>query len=213
VSESALTVVNAALQLLGAEPITEINASCTTNTRVQTMGAIYERTLKAKLREHRWNFAAVRARLAPFTCVPAYGFSCAYLLPDNALTVDETSLDEGQAWRVEQYVCDFNTTCGKVFVTDWTCSPSILYTAYIGDPTRWDPMFTRALTVELAAEAAYPITRNSQLQDSYAQKAEVLWRKAKARDGQEGRALKRFLSDALTRVRGQGGWRDPTRLG
>ena len=62
-------------------------------------------------------------------------------------------------------------------------------------------MFRQAFVVQLAHEAAYPITRNANLQGDLANEADVLWRRARSRDGQEGRPLKRLLSDKLITAR------------
>ena len=210
--ETNITVVNAALQRLGAAPITSL--TCTTEERAVVMERIYGRTLEASLRSHRWNFAQRARQLVAWICAPVWGYDCAYLVPDDALTIDETDLEDDEAWRLEQHVCDFNFTCHKVIVTD-ACSVAIRYTALIGDPNAWDPMFKEALIVTLAHHAAYPLTRNTNLKDSLAAEAEFLWRKARSRDGQEGKPLKRFLSNVLLRARfgregGRTDWRDWT---
>lgn len=210
-AETSLTVVNAALQRLGAAPITAL--TCTTEDRAVVMAGLYERTLTAAIRSHRWNFAQRARALVAWVCAPVWGYTCAFLVPDDALTIDETNLDDNEPWRLEQHVCDFNFTCHKVIVTD-SCSISIRYTALIGDPNAWDPMFREALVVQLAQNAAYPITRNTNLKDSLASEAEFLWRKARSRDGQEGKPMKRLLSNVLLRARfsreggGRTDWRD-----
>ena len=157
-ADSYLTIANAALQRLGAAPITSL--TCTTEDRAVVMAGVFERTVTAAIRSHKWNFAQRTKTLIGWICAPAYGYACAFLIPDDALTVDETNIDEDVAWRLETHVCDFNNTCAKVLVTD-ACGVSIRYTSNNGDPTLWDPMFRQALVVQLAHEAAYPITKNN----------------------------------------------------
>lgn len=197
-ADSYLTLANAALQRLGAAPITAL--TCTAEDRAVVLSNVFERTLTAAFRSHRWNWAQRRATLIGWICAPVYGYSCAYLIPDDALTVDETDIDEDIGWRLEYHVCTPSNTCVRVLVTD-SCSAQIAYTSNNGDPSLWDPMFRQAFVVQLAHEAAYPITRNSNLQADLANEADVLWRRARSRDGQEGRPLKRLLSDKLVTAR------------
>lgn len=197
-ADTYLTLANAALQRLGAAPITALN--CTTEDRAVVMNTVFERTLTASQRSHRWNFTQKAAALVGWICAPVFGYNCAFLIPDDALTVDETNLDDEEAWRLEMHVCAHNNTCVRVLVTD-ACSVSIRYTTPMGDPTLWDPMFRQAFVVQLAHEAAYPITRNSNLLGELAQEADVLWRRARSRDGQEGKPLKRLLSNVLLNAR------------
>lgn len=200
-ADSYLTLANAALQRLGTAPITALN--CTSEDRAVVMNSMFERVLTAAFRSHRWNWAQRRAALVAWVCAPVHTFSCAYVLPDDALTVDETDLDEDSAWRIEYHVCTSGSnigTCVRVLVTD-SCAVNIMYTSNNGDATLWDPMFRQAFVVQLAHEAAYPLTRNTNLQDNLANEAELLWRKARSRDGQEGRPLKRLLSNVLLRAR------------
>jgi hypothetical protein len=209
--ENALSIVNRALQRLAVEPITALN--CTTVNAAVVMCTLYEPTLRAKQQEHRWNFTTIRAELAGWACSPVHTFGCAYVLPGDLLQIDETDLDEDEPWRVESHYCSVNATYTNVLVTDG-CSPvGIVYTAYVTHEARWSPQFTEAFVVELAAQAAYPLRRDSNLQDVLAKEAEKKWAKARSRDGQAGRPLERWLSNTLIRAR-FGGYtsRDPTRL-
>lgn len=199
--DTYLTLANAALQRLGAGPITALN--CTTEDRAVVMNGLFERTVTASFRSHRWNWAQRRAALVAWVCAPVHTYSCAYLLPDDALTVDETDLEEDEAWRLEYHVCTAGSnigTCVRVLVTN-SCSVNIAYTSNNGDPSLWDPMFRQAFVIQLAHEAAYPITKNANLQADLRDEAKELWRAARSRDGQEGRPLKRMLSNVLLQAR------------
>lgn len=204
-ADSYLTLANAALQRLGAAPITALN--CTTEDRAVVMNAVFERTLTAAIRSHKWNFAQRTKTLVGWVCAPAYGYNCAYLIPDDALTVDETDIEEDVGWRLETHVCDFNNTCTKVLVTD-ACGVSIRYTSNNGDAALYDPMFRQALVVQLAHDACYAVTKNANLQADLRDEAKDLWRMARSRDGQEGKPLKRMLSNVLLlgRFKRSGRW-------
>jgi hypothetical protein len=210
-ADNPITIVNRALTRLGATPITAFD--CASETTARIMCTIFEPALRAALQSHRWNFTEIRANLAGWLCAPEHTFGCTYVLPDNLLQLNETTLDEQTPWRVESHFCSVNGTYTNILVTDG-CSPvGVVYTAYVTDPRRWSPLFTEALVTELAALAAYPVTRNATLQQGLQQEAEIKWRKARSRDGQEGRPLERWLSTRLLRARIWGNWgRDPSRL-
>ena len=199
--DTHLALANRALQRLGADPITSLTTTTDTSQRALVVSTLMESTRRTALGSHNWNFAQTRRTLDRFTCAPVYDFSCSYLLPSDYIMVHETSLDEQDAYRIENHVCSHNNTCNMVLITDDACQPSILYTSDITDITRWHPLFTYALELQLAADAAIPLGKSGQLQASLAQQAEVAWRKAKSRDGQEGRPKKSLLSNSLLRAR------------
>lgn len=210
-ADTPLTIANRALARLGVAAITGLD--CAVDHAAVTMCTFYEPTLKGKLQEHRWNFTQIRAELTGWACVPVHYFSCAYVLPGDLLQIEETTMDETEEWRVESFFCSTTCAYANILVTD-VCSPvGIIYTSYVTDHTRWSPLFIEAFVTELAALAAYPITRNATLQQSLLQEADIRWRRARSRDGQAGRTLKRWLSDVLLHARfSRSTWRDPTRL-
>lgn len=199
-AETPLTIVNAALARLGVTAISSL--TCTTESAAVTMNALYERRVRAQLNGNRWNFTQIRATLTGWAlCNPIWGYSCAFLLPSNYVQVEETDIDEETSWRVEEHYCAHNQTCTRVLVTD-SCSANIVYTADVwDDPEKWSPLFREAMVIDLAHTAAYPITRNANLKTELREEAEGAWRLARSRDGQEGKTLKRWASNVLTRAR------------
>ena len=206
-NDSTLNLANRVLQRLGADPITSLTTTVDTSTRAAVMSRLIESTRQAALSSHNWNFSEVKVTLDGFMCTPLSEFDCAYLMPTNYLHLRETSLDEEDAYRVEMHLCAHNNTCNLVLVTDSACNPVITYTVDLTDITKWSPLFTYALELQLAADAAYPITRNAGLAQEWGKQAEAAWRKAKSRDGQEGRFKKPWLSNVLLRARLPGGRR------
>lgn len=194
---SDVDVCSIALTLLGDQAITALDDD---SDRARVMNRLFVPTLDAKIRDHNWNAFQLRATLQQLTAAPAFGFSYQYQLPQDPLCLDvlETNLAEDEAWRVESY--QTATASYRVIVTDAT-SLSILYLARITDVTRWDSLFADAMSKELALRACYAITRNATLVDVLDKQTQAAWQKAKSRDGQESRALKRITSSALTRVR------------
>ena len=212
-ADTPLTLVNRALQKIGAGAITTLDTTIDTSDRAVTMCTLYEPVLRAALQDGRWNFTQIRASLQAWTCNPVHEFNCAYLLPFDLLQVEETTLDEAEAWRVESLYCSTTDVYTNIIVTD-SCSPlGIVYSAYVTNPRLWKPLFTEALVTELAYQATFTITASQSRVDGLARERERAWSKAKARDGQEGRPLKRFLSDVLLRARfSRSTFRDPRRL-
>lgn len=202
---TALGIVNRALQLLGAPAISALEN--TSDPNAVYMNTLYETTLAERLTSHEWNFANIRASLAGLgmSCTPAWGFDCMYGLPCTpyCLRVLEVSLDgdenvdQDQAWRVETLVQ--GSTCTRTLVTDST-AVSMIYVGLVGAEV-FDAMFAEALTYELASKAAYAITRNATLIDGLVRLAEQKWLKARVRDGQEGRKKNNVLTTVLTRIR------------
>ena len=195
--DSDVAVANTALTLLGDESIT----SLTENTaRAKTIKRLYAPTLEAKLRGHDWNFARLRASLAAVDATPEFGYDFMYQLPQDplCLRVLSTNLDERARWEIETYITV--SAQYRVLVTDET-GVEIKYLGLVDDPTLWDPLFAEAFVLELATKAAYAITRNATLTAELAKDRDDAWRKARSVDGQEGRPLKRFLSNSFTEVR------------
>lgn len=202
---TALGIVNRALQLLGAPAISALEN--TSDPNAVYMNSLYETTLAERLTSHEWNFANIRTNLGGLgmNCTPAWGFSCMYGLPCTPylLRVLEVSIDgdenvdQMQAWRIETLVQ--GSTCSRVIVTN-SCDVSMLYVGLVGAEV-FDAMFAEALTYELASKAAYAITRNATLIEGLVRLAEQKWQKARVRDSQEGRKKNNVLSTILTRVR------------
>jgi hypothetical protein len=186
-ASSPVEIVNQALLRLGLEVIESLDDD---TPRARAAKRMYDQTRDDLLRLAPWNFAQRRVELAQLASNPAWGDLFAYQLPSDCLMVLETSLEAADPWRIE----------GRTLVTQ-AAAVSILYVASIADPSQYDPNFTEALIDRLAFLLSYPLTRNATLADALMRKAEDTLRKAKSRDGQEGRPLTRFLSDAFTQVR------------
>ena len=202
--DTHLDLANRALQRLGADPITSLTTTTDTSTRAAVLNRLMESTRRTALASHKWNFAQARRTLAGFMCIPVYDFSCAYLLPSDYLTVNETNLEEPEAYRIENHVCSHNATCNMVLITDNACAPSITYTADITDITKWNPLFTYALELQLAHDAAMPLGKSGTLLEALGREADLAWKKARAKDGQEGRPKQSWLSNSLIRARRSG---------
>jgi hypothetical protein len=194
---SGVDVCSNALIKLGDSPITSFDDS---SDRARVMAHLYLPTLVARLRDHNWNFATFRVALAQLEATPPFDYGYMYQLPQDprCVMVLTTDLDEDQPWEVENY--QTGNASYRVIVTDAT-AVSIKYIGLLLDVTKWDPLFTEAMETELAFRAGYAITRNAELVNLLAQEQKEGWRKARSRDGQEGRPLRKAKTSAWTAVR------------
>ena len=194
---SSVEVANAALTLFGDSAITALTEDA---DRARAIKKIYLPALDARLRGHDWNFARMRAQLVEVDATPEFGYDYMFQLPQDpfCLRVLSTDLDELEAWELETYVTA--SAQYRVLVTD-ASTVEIKYIARVEDPTLWDASFADAFVLELARKAVYAITRNATLAAELNAEADMMWKKARSVDGQEGRPLKSFLSNSFTRVR------------
>lgn len=196
-ANSDVQICSNALRIIGADSITALTDD---NDRARLMNGLYLPTLEEKIQSHTWNFAQRRVALARLTDTPAYDFTYMFQLPQDprCLQVLETNLNEDDKWRIETYAT--TTATYRVLLTD-VSTISILYLALITDATLYSPLFSRAMEYELAYLASYPLTRNAAMRDLLFKDKELAWQKARSRDGQESRALKKLLSSSFTSVR------------
>jgi hypothetical protein len=193
-ASSPVEIVNGALVRLGQNLITSMSE----DTSLQQ---IYLQTLDARIRMHNWNCFTMRASLQELDDNPLFGFDHMFQLPQDplclqVLTVNETETetDPDVKWVIESY--QTATASYRVILTDET-SVNLKYLARITDVLRWDPLFAEAMSVDLAYQACIPVTSNTTLKQILQREAQEAWRLAKSRDGQEGRPLKKVLSNAL----------------
>lgn len=198
-AESVVAICNGALNRIGAD---SINTLTEDNPRARLMNLIFAPTRDRLLRAHNWNFAQFRADLQEVPTNPLWGYAHQFQLPQDplCLMVLETNLDPNAEWRIEHWQNVTASESYRVIVTD-EASVSILYVGRLTDVTQWDALFSYLVETDLAFQAAYKLTRNAQVMAQMKQELTEARLTAKARDGQEGRALKRWQSDVLTRIR------------
>ena len=201
-ASSQVDVVNNALMRLGDKLISSMSEN---NDRARFMSQIYQGTLDARIRMHNWNCFTRRAALSELADSPAFGWDHMFQLPQDpfcllVLTVNEdgTEQDSFLKWQVETYATASATY--RVLLTDET-SVNLKYLARITDVLQWDSLFADAMSADLAYQACMPLTGSQNLKALLQREAQEGWRLAKSRDGQEGRPLKKVLSDSLTVVR------------
>lgn len=91
-----------------------------------------------------------RQQLTVNAAAPDFGYNYSYNLPDNWLRM--ITLNDIDAWDND----DWYEIEGRTLLTDHD-EAKIVYTQYVDDSTKYDPLFVAALVVYLAAKLAKPI--------------------------------------------------------
>lgn len=177
---SIVSICNAALDLLGADPITSLDDD---TKAARLCNRNYARVRDAVLRAYPWNCAITRASLAALSTTPAYEYALQYALPEGpapayclrVLSIDG-EVDFGLTYKVE----------GRNILTDETAPLDILYIARIEDPALFDALLIDAIAARLAFDAAYPLTGSAALAESMSRAYGEKLAEARAVDAQEG---------------------------
>lgn len=181
---SKISIINMALGWLGAPPIAGL-----TEKRPEAIYAsqYYDSALEQTLRDHRWNFAQRRVRLAALGVPDGYQgvYENAYALPVDCLHA-HTVLDAAE--NTFQFIVALaEDGVSKIILTNVTAA-YLAYTALVTIPELYDPNFVRALARRLSADIAVPILKNNAQK---VQEAETLYdrelAKAKLADYREGK--------------------------
>jgi hypothetical protein len=188
-----VSICSSALMLLGDRGIQSLDEA---TDRARVCQRFYLDVVEDLLIGEDWGFASRRVQQLPMVTElehVLWDYKFGYELPADCLRVRETSLDvqthgDGDRWAIE----------GKLLVAD--DSPvAIRYTARIPEGY-WPPSFVTAVTYELAARLAYPITQKPALAQQQAQLAELKLRSARAKDGQQ-HSPRRIITTALVQPR------------
>jgi hypothetical protein len=174
---SVVDICNSSLNLLGASTISALTED-TKNARLCNQR--YEPVRDRVFRGHNWNCLIKRIELARNSTAPVMEYSYSYALPSDFLRVlkihngTTDSIAADLDYKVEQ----------KNIVTNQTT----VYLAYIAldtDPNNYDAYLREAISHQLAADLAYPITNNATLASNYLSRAEERLREARFIDATE----------------------------
>lgn len=113
----------------------------------------------ALLERHAWNFATTREQLAPLATAPA-GWRFAYPVPAECLKVlsvvdKDSTTPTGAEWRLEGYQ-------DRVSVLTDLENATITYVKKVVNTDLFSPLFTEALSWQLAAAIAGPIIKGAE---------------------------------------------------
>lgn len=169
---SDLSICNAALLMLGANPITSLSA---VGEKEKLCAGLYPTIRDKVLRSHPWNCCIKRETLSPWAAAPNHDWPFQYELPGDFVKV----LGVGELGAESEFRLE-----GRRLLTD--VNPCLLRYVFANEnPATWDAGLVHVVTLAMAAALAYPITTSTSLRDSMRQEAELELRRAKAVDGQD----------------------------
>lgn len=140
-------VINVALRRVGATRIVAGDDSASANIS----NDLFSEALDDLLRQHAWNFATKRAKLAQLSETPTFEFDHAYTMPANwirTVSIHPNSVGAGTMLYREEHLDN-----KRVIVTS-ADEVYLRYIARIVDPNLWPPDFRNALSMTLARDFA-----------------------------------------------------------
>lgn len=189
------SIINKALTLVGAAPITNIDDD-TANARA--INRVYEISLRSILSECKWNFATRRALLTTSAETLAWYYtldneSYIYSKPSDVIRIFGVN-DDDATWRDE----------GDLILSD-TQGLGIIYVYYCDDPTKYPASFIEAFVDKLASDVSYIILNSASKAESMLTKYnQVTLPNARAENAQTGKQ-QTAKDDAWDRARFEDG--------
>ena len=147
---SKTEVANTALSIVGEQPI----SSFSDNSRsARVVANRYDDVRRSVLREHFWNAAKARQKLAKLAQAPPFGWNYQYQLPSDWLRLVRIN---GRDPLSERYEIE-----GLKLLTDMD-PVRLVYIRDEQDPSKWDALLREAVAARLASEIAVPIVQSRQ---------------------------------------------------
>lgn len=150
-------VVNVALRFVGASRITSLTED---STSAVVANDLIDEVIDDLLRQHAWNFATKRVKLAQLTAEPPFEFDHAYAIPSDWLRTVSVHSNENATQRIfyrEELLDDqkvINTSADELWMR---------YIARITDPNLWAADFRKAVSTALARDLAIPLANSNTL--------------------------------------------------
>lgn len=185
---SVTDIENSALIKLGAE---RIGSDDENNARARLCRQQYPIIRDAVLRAHPWKCAIARIALTPISPKPVNfpEWTNVFQLPVDCMRIIETSLDDCEAWNVEQ----------RYFLANST-PVTIRYIQRVTDVSKFDDNLCEAIAWGLAADIAYAITQSVQLATAAAGSYKSVLMEARSFNAQQG-SSPRVSSDQVINSR------------
>ncbi len=195
-SVSPTDVKNAALALIGQDPITSQNDG-NKPQRFSTLLYIFARNETFDLRGIDWRFAEARAQLAPYAVAPVFGsYTYQFILPSLCRRVrhlQETTDDDTQ-YKFRREVAVVTSGPRQIeydVILANIATAYIRYTRLRTDTNRWPSYFTALTYTRLAIMLCEPLkqdkAKKNQLFDMY----RLAFDEAKAGNGSEDKDVTR----------------------
>lgn len=174
-SVSKTQILNKALTLVGANPVTSITDS---SENARALNRVYEIALRSILSECKWNFATKRANLSASTDTLAWydsGETYVYIRPTDIVKIFGVSSTTA-TWREE----------GDYIISD-TSGLGIRYVEYLDTPSKYPSYFVDAFIDKLCSDISYMIVNSASLGENFYKKyLDVSLAKAMSQNSQIG---------------------------
>lgn len=203
---SEVSICNQAISWLGGKAIISLDDG---TTEANLCKANYEHLRDVVLEAKAWTFAVKRLQFAKLSEDPVFGFSAAFAIPTDIITVLQASAAStgisvtGPGSRSSTGNGDEQRTLWQREGQTIVCDEAAMYgrcIQRITDPTKFSPGFVQALAARIAREIALPLTHSQTLEDKMVVKYDASLAEAGTFDGLQGKSNK-IVSNALTRVR------------
>ena len=172
---SVVSICNSALVEIGEPRITSLTES---NKPARECNEHYEEQRDNELREHLWNFAAERVKLAKLSSTPAFEFDNEFQLPADWLrtvTVHDNDAGRGTAlYKLE----------GRKILSNAE-DIYLRYVRRIVDPDEMTPDFREALAARLGRKLAVSLANSNEIAERMQIRHRRLILKAKSIDAIE----------------------------
>lgn len=165
-------VINEALGQLGRAPISDPDNA---DDPVAVLCKRYfVSLLRTMLRDHPWNFAKDRIKLAQNATAPISDWAYAYTLPADCFRVLKVNNSDKSIWEIER----------RNLLSDESAI-LIQYIRWEDDPNRWDGMFYQAFVTFLTVRLAPALSTDKEKASDLYRVYQMQLMDAKAVDGQE----------------------------
>lgn len=168
---SVVDVCNSALDKLGHSPIISLDDG---NRAAGLCKRNWPLVRDRLLRDHPWNFAVVRAVLAPADPPPEWGFESRFPFKSDHLRLLEVLDHSTGEYQVE----------GRSILANGSLL-RIRYLARIDDPNQYETLFIDTLAARLAYELCEAVTQSNTKKEALWAEYEDALTRAKRADGQE----------------------------
>ncbi|KKL69233.1 hypothetical protein LCGC14_2117020 [marine sediment metagenome] len=158
---STVDVINVALRRVGAARVVSLTDD---SAEAVIANDLFSEVLDDLLRQHAWNFAIRRAKLAQLVDEPTFEFDHAYTMPANwirTVSVHPNSEGAGTMFYREEQLDD-----KRVILTS-TDEVYMRYVARVTDPNLWSADFRNAVSMTLARDFAIPLGNSNTLHANF----------------------------------------------
>ncbi len=185
-AESDIAVCNLALARLGEDAISDFTEA---SEAARQCNRFYRQTVDEELRLNWWSFAREVKALSQHADAPAdtdYDYS--YQLPVNPYCLEVRNIlgVTQDQWQIQER----NLLCNLDEVT-------IVYTKRVTDPSMYDPLFTNALSLNLAYRICIPITGDKEMKGTIYLEYEIMIARARRSDAIERKKPPKNVRDDL----------------